>query len=119
MATTAAPRETDAQINAARGKLAIDKKLGRTSSARVVAIAAMKTSNEKNDAGPRGSRKLTRPRHWLPIGPLVSEYLWRVPGGRRTTPESGLVPASGTGTPRGFRRPIRGRTGPRRRRRQS
>ena len=35
------------------------------------------------------------------------------------TPESGLLPASGTGTPRGFRRPTRGRTGPRHLRRQS
>ncbi|WP_199233291.1 hypothetical protein [Rhodococcus sp. SMB37] len=30
----------------------VDKKLGRASSARVVAIAAKKTSNEKNDVGP-------------------------------------------------------------------
>ncbi|MFD6897830.1 hypothetical protein ACFWB0_25255 [Rhodococcus sp. NPDC060086] len=52
MTTTTAPRATDAQINAARGKLAIDKKLGRTSSARVVAIASKQTSSEKNDGGP-------------------------------------------------------------------
>ncbi|MGV9946990.1 hypothetical protein [Rhodococcus aetherivorans] len=52
MATTTAPRATDAQINAARGKLAIDKKLGRSSSARIKAIAAKKTSSEKHDLGP-------------------------------------------------------------------
>jgi len=52
MPTTTAPKATDAQINAARGKLAIDKKLGRTSSARVKAIAARKTSSEKNQADP-------------------------------------------------------------------
>lgn len=50
MATTTAPRATDAQINAARGKLAIDKKLGRKSSARVKTLAAQKTNSEKSDA---------------------------------------------------------------------
>lgn len=45
--TQTVPTASDATINAARGKLAIDEKLGRKSSPRIVRIAAQKTSGER------------------------------------------------------------------------
>lgn len=45
--TEATPQIGDAQINAARTKLLIDKKLGRPSVPRIRAIAQLKTSTER------------------------------------------------------------------------